>query len=83
MIDATSSVDINDAARGALRQAGVVRWYLDDSIQGDCVDPTVMIWGSEMLGGVQRWLLRGGQAGRHLVTIGASDAGCAVGFGGP
>jgi len=34
-------------------------------------------------GGVQRWLLRGGQAGRHVVTIGAADAGCAVGSGGP
>jgi len=48
-LDTTASPEINRAARGAQRQAGVVRWFLSDVVSGDLVSPTVMFWGSDLL----------------------------------
>jgi hypothetical protein len=48
-LDTTSSPDVNTAAQGAQRNAGVVRWFLTGIAPNDVVMPTVMFWGSDLL----------------------------------
>lgn len=43
------STNVRKTADGLVSQAGAVRWFLGDLAPSDTVEPSAIIWGSELL----------------------------------